>query len=167
MKRKIRRRGSLSNLSGYSALLAGLAIAVIAYLVFAALGALVCYFSGNPLALTGAMSLTALLIGGAVGFGLFFLVSWLFEKLYKREGLGGGDVKLAAVAGLLLGWERLLLALIIATIPAAIIMSILKRGKEGEEKEFPFAPFLIIGFSTSIFFGTQILNWYLSLIGLR
>lgn len=105
-------------------------------------------------------------IGGVVGFLFFFLVSVGFEKLFGEEGLGGGDVKLACVAGILLGWERLLLALVIATLPAAIIMSIVKKGKEGEDKQFPFAPFLILGFGLSMFFGTQIVNFYLSFLGL-
>lgn len=105
------------------------------------------------------------LIGGAVGFLSFFLISFGFEKLFGKEGLGGGDVKLAGVAGLLLGWERLLLALLIATVPAAIVMSIAKRGKEGEEKEFPFAPFLVSGFGVAMLFGTQIIRWYFSLLG--
>ena len=105
------------------------------------------------------------LIGAVGGYGAFYLIAFVFEKICKKEGLGGGDIKLAGAAGLLLGWERLLLALIIATIPAAIIMSISKRGKEGEEKEFPFAPFLVIGFSVSMLFGAQIINWYLSLLG--
>ena len=106
------------------------------------------------------------LIGGVSGFLVFFLLSWGFEKLCHREGLGGGDVKLTGVAGLLLGWERLLLSLLIATIPAALIMLILSRGKEGEEREFPFAPFLVIGFGISLLFGTEIIEWYLSLLGL-
>ncbi len=106
------------------------------------------------------------LIGGAIGFVLFFLVGWVFEKVCKREGLGGGDVKLAGVAGLLLGWERLLLALLLATIPAAIIMSVLSRGKEGEERRFPFGPFLVFGFAVAMFFGADIINWYMSLVGI-
>lgn len=106
------------------------------------------------------------LVGGIAGFAVFYLISWLFEIFYHKEGLGGGDVKLAGVVGLLLGWERLLLGLLIATIPAAIILSILSRGKEGEGREFPFAPFLVLGFGTSMFFGTQIINWYLSLFGI-
>ncbi len=106
------------------------------------------------------------IIGGVAGFVVFFLISWGFEKICKREGLGGGDVKLAGVAGLLLGWERLLLALLIATIPASIIMLIASRGKEGEDRQFPFAPFLIVGFSVAMFFGAHIINWYLSLLGL-
>jgi leader peptidase (prepilin peptidase)/N-methyltransferase len=106
------------------------------------------------------------LIGGAVGFLSFFLIAWIFEAIYKTEGLGGGDVKLAGVAGLLLGWERLLLALLVATIPAAIIMSVLSKGKDGEERRFPFAPFLVIGFSVAMLFGADIIGWYMSLVGI-
>lgn len=106
------------------------------------------------------------LIGGVAGFVVFFLISWGFEKIFKKDGLGGGDVKLVGAVGLLLGWERLLLAMIIATLPAAIIMSIASKGKEGEEREFPFAPFLVIGFSVALLFGAQIINWYLSLLGI-
>ena len=105
-------------------------------------------------------------IGGLSGFLVFYLLSVAFEKLCGREGLGGGDVKLAGVVGLLLGWERLLLGLLVATIPAAIIMLILSRGKTGEDRQFPFAPFLVIGFCTSMLFGVQIIEWYLSLFGL-
>ena len=106
------------------------------------------------------------IIGGLGGFVVFYLISWGFEILRHKEGLGGGDVKLAGVVGLLLGWERLLLGLLIATIPAAIILAILSRGKEGEEREFPFAPFLVIGFGISMLFGTGIIGWYLSLFGI-
>lgn len=105
------------------------------------------------------------LIGGVAGFALFYLISWGFEKLRGSEGLGGGDVKLVGVVGLLLGWERLLLSLIIATVPAAIILLILSKGKRGEDRQFPFAPFLVIGFTVSMFFGTQIINAYLSFLG--
>lgn len=105
-------------------------------------------------------------IGGASGFALFYLISWGFEKLCGKEGLGGGDVKLAGVVGLLLGWERFLLGLLLATIPAAVIMLILSKGKRGESRQFPFAPFLVVGFGASMLFGTQIIGWYLSLLGL-
>jgi leader peptidase (prepilin peptidase)/N-methyltransferase len=106
------------------------------------------------------------IIGGVAGFAVFFLISWFYEITYGKEGLGGGDVKLVAVVGLLLGWQRLLFAILVATVPAAIIMLIWSRGKTGEEREFPFAPFLVAGFSVSMFFGTQIITWYLSLLGL-
>lgn len=106
------------------------------------------------------------IIGGVVGFLVFYLLSFCYEKICGNEGLGGGDVKLAGVVGLLLGWERLLLGLLIATIPAAIIMLILKRGKDGEDRLFPFAPFLVIGFGISMLFGESVIDMYLSLFGL-
>ena len=65
------------------------------------------------------------LIGGVGGFLVFFLIAWAYEKICQVEGLGGGDVKLAGVVGLILGWERLLFGLVAATIPAAVILLIL------------------------------------------
>ena len=109
---------------------------------------------------------TSHVIGGVLGFLVFFFVGWAYEISHDREGLGGGDIKLVGVVGLLLGWERMLLALLVASVPAAIIMLALTRGKNGENKEFPFAPFLVSGFSVAMFFGTPIINWYVSLLGL-
>jgi len=106
------------------------------------------------------------LIGGAVGFLLFYLVAWGFYRLCGKEGLGGGDVKLCGAVGLLLGWERLLLGLLIATVPAAIVMSLFKKDGEGESRPFPFGPFLVVGFAVALLFGAQIVNWYLPLFGL-
>ena len=100
-----------------------------------------------------------------VGFGVFYLIGWSFEKLCKKEGLGGGDIKLAGTVGLLLGWEKLLLSLLVATIPAAIIMLIAKKRNENESKPYPFAPFLVSGFTVAMFFGEQIITWYLALLG--
>ena len=114
------------------------------------------------------------LIGGAVGFCSFYLIAWSFEKLRGKEGLGGGDIKLTAVCGLLIGWQRLLLSIIIATVSASIVLLILSRknsesSEESEEAtesaEYPFAPFLTSGFALAMFFGEAIIEWYLSLIG--
>lgn len=105
-------------------------------------------------------------IGGVSGFAVFYLVAWSFEKLCGLDGLGGGDVKLAGVVGLLLGWERLLLGLLIATIPASLIMLILLRVKKGVRQQYPFAPFLVSGFAVAMLFGTQIIRWYMSLFRL-
>ncbi len=105
------------------------------------------------------------ILGGVIGFAVFYLISLGFEKLVGKEGLGGGDVKLAGVAGLLLGWERLVFAILVATLPAAVIMLLASRGKEGEQRQFPFAPFLVVGFTASMFFGSAVIEWYLSLLG--
>lgn len=106
------------------------------------------------------------ILGGVCGFAVLFLVAFFFEKVAKKEGLGGGDIKLTGVAGLLLGWERLLLGMLIATISCSVTLLVLSRGKEGEERQFPFAPFLVAGFGIALLFGAQILDRYLSLFGI-
>lgn len=106
------------------------------------------------------------IIGAIAGFGVFYLIALAFEKIFKKEALGGGDIKLAGVAGLLLGWEKLLLGLLLASIPAAIIMLIASRREKSKDKEYPFAPFLTFGFAVALLFGSQIIELYLSLLGI-
>ena len=110
------------------------------------------------------------LIGGVVGFISFYGIAWSFEKLRGIEGLGGGDIKLTAVCGLLLGWERLLLSVLIASVSACIILLPLSKAKGeqdgGDITEYPFAPFLTFGFALALFFGEAIINWYITLIGI-
>ena len=90
----------------------------------------------------------------------------------KKDGLGGGDIKLTGAVGLLLGWERLLLAMVLASVSACVILMILQRkqgndeGEEDSDKEYPFAPFLCSGFWVALTFGAQIITWYLSLFGI-
>ena len=115
------------------------------------------------------------LIGGAVGFLSFYLIALLFFKIRGKEGLGGGDIKLTGACGLLLGWERLLLSMILATVTASIILVILSKraekransedGEEREDAEYPFAPFLTAGFAIALFFGHTLIGAYLSLLG--
>ena len=76
-----------------------------------------------------------------------------------------GDVKLAAAAGLFLGWQRFILAILIASLLGSIIMlSLGAVRKERAGTEFPFGPFMVIGIAIAAFFGTQIISLYLGLI---
>ena len=110
------------------------------------------------------------IIGGAVGFVNFYLIALGFEKVRGKEGLGGGDIKLTAVCGLLLGWERLLLAILIGAVSASVVLLILAKKAEnssdGRDAEYPFAPFLTSGFALAMFFGKDIIDWYLALLGI-
>lgn len=107
------------------------------------------------------------LIGAAVGFGFFFGIYALFYYGFGKEALGGGDIKLAAAAGLLLGWERLLLALIISSVSAGVILLIISRRTRAErDREYPFGPFLAVGFFLALYFGTPIISSYLALLGI-
>ena len=86
--------------------------------------------------------------------------------MLKREGLGFGDVKFAAAAGLLLGWQRMLFAMLIASVSASIILVIIRRVRGDEQdREYPFGPFISVGIAAALLFGAPVINWYLGLIG--
>ena len=116
-------------------------------------------------------------IGGVAGFLSFYLISVIFEKIRGKEGLGGGDIKLTGACGLILGWERLLLSIVIATVVASIVLVIVSKraekkstepdedGDESVDTEYPFAPFLTAAFAISMFFGHALISAYLSLLG--
>ncbi len=101
----------------------------------------------------------------AFGAALFFLAVVLITK---GKGMGIGDIKLAFLMGLILGWPNILVALFLAFFLGAVsgIFLILFKRKT-MKSEVPFAPFLIIGLFLSLFFGDRIINWYLSFFLLK
>ena len=104
-------------------------------------------------------------IGGASGGLLFVGLYFGAILVLKKEGFGWGDVKLVAAAGLLLGWQKLILAMLIASILGSIVLLIVKLvNKDENGKEYPFAPFIVVGIMTALLFGTPIITWYLNLI---
>ena len=103
------------------------------------------------------------LIGAGVGFASFFLVGKLVSLKKGREALGFGDVKFAAVAGLLLGWERLILMVLLASVSAAVVLTVHNR-RHGEDAEMPFAPFLCAGTLIALLFGDRLIELYLMIL---
>ncbi len=98
----------------------------------------------------------------ALGASLFFFLIWFFSK---GKAMGFGDVKLAFLMGILLGWPKIVLGLFLGFLFGAIIGIILiVLRKKGMRSEIPFGPFLIIGTFLALFFGQAIINWYMSLI---
>jgi leader peptidase (prepilin peptidase)/N-methyltransferase len=105
------------------------------------------------------------LIGAAVG-GLSFLGLYYGAiAALKREGMGFGDVKYAAAAGLLLGWKNFLFAILVGSVAGAIVIVLANRlTKADKEKEYPFGPFLVAGTLLALFFGDSIISWYLGFL---
>jgi len=101
----------------------------------------------------------------AAGFVSFFLFGAIGKKIWKNDALGGGDVKLAAVLGLLLGWEKLLLAVLIASLIASVVLIIVRRVRgDGKNTEYPFGPFLVLGMTVALLFGNRIISWYVGIL---
>lgn len=96
---------------------------------------------------------------GAASVGGLFLLIWLVTK---GRGIGFGDVKLMAAAGLLLGWKRILLALIVGSVSGSVIHLIRMRGGEG--KKLAFGPYLSAGIWVAALFGDAIIGAYLGLL---
>jgi len=81
------------------------------------------------------------LLGGALAYGVFALAAWV-----RPGGLGGGDVKLAGVIGLLFGFPNVLWALLLGGALGALVAAALLAGKWGTRSmHIPYAPFLCIG----------------------
>jgi len=88
------------------------------------------------------------LVGALVLGGGSLAVSIAFERLAQRPSMGGGDIKLLAVVGLFLGWERGLWCLFAACL-VVLVMQMASRFREGGKgiasQTFPFAPAILVG----------------------
>lgn len=98
---------------------------------------------------------------GMVSVALVFL---LLHVLTGGNGLGMGDVKLVAAAGLLLGWPKMILAVLVGSLSGAIIHSI--RMRRGAGRKLAFGPYLAAGIWFSALVGEPLITAYLSLFGL-
>mgnify|MGYP001423312765 CR=1 FL=1 len=95
----------------------------------------------------------------AVSLPMLVLAVW-------KGGFGGGDVKLCAAFGLLWGWQRSLLAALIAAVAGAAWGVVLLRRGAGGKTAFAFGPFLALGMAVAVLWGGGIIGWYLGLLGL-
>lgn len=103
------------------------------------------------------------LVAGAVAFGLFYLL----YILGKGNWMGGGDVKLVFVLGLLLGITKTAVALFLAFNVAAVIsLAMLAMNRYTRKDLIPFGPYLLLGAFTALLYGDNMIEWYLALTGL-
>jgi len=109
------------------------------------------------------VSIKESIIGILLGGGSLYLAAVLYETLMKREGMGGGDVKLLAMIGAWLGWKAVLFTLFFASFSGSIIGgAIMLAKKEGGKYAVPFGPFLAFAALAYIFFGQKLITWYLN-----
>jgi leader peptidase (prepilin peptidase)/N-methyltransferase len=114
------------------------------------------------------ISLADALLGAAFGSGLLWLVAELYFRLRGREGMGLGDVKMMLMAGAFLGLKRTLLTILAGSVLGSVLglAFMLARRKESDY-ELPFGSFLGMAAVLVMFFGTPVVNWYLSLVMVR
>ncbi len=101
-------------------------------------------------------------ISSMVVFGILLLLSYITGKIFKKETLGGGDIKLYLFIGMLLPIWQNLLSIFFASIIALVYIIIRKKYND----YVAFVPFISVAVLISYLYGQDIINWYLSLIGM-
>ena len=110
-------------------------------------------------------------LGGLVfGFGLLWLVRWLGSKAFKREAMGRGDVFLMGAVGAIFGPVAVLVTLILSSVFGSIIgivLILLSKTKLGGFTPIPYGPYICMGCLAWMFYGPQLVNWYMNLIRIQ
>lgn len=95
-------------------------------------------------------------VGAFTGGGLLYLTGLLGDFVFRKESMGGGDVKLLAMAGSILGWKLVVVTFfispVIALVPGLFVL-LFKRSHV-----IPYGPFLSLGLVASLFFGQELLR---------
>lgn len=112
-----------------------------------------------------AMTYKTSLLGILAGGGSLFLVAWGYNLLTKKEGMGGGDIKLLAMMGALLGWQGVIFTIFVSSLIGTLSgLALMLHAHKGMKLAVPFGPFLAVGGITYIFFGTPLIHWYFNLL---
>lgn len=98
-----------------------------------------------------------------IGFFAVSVILWLLYQISGGRWIGGGDVKLMAAAGLLMGWQRILVSFVLGCVLGSIIHLLLMYLFK-KEHGLAFGPYLSLGIFCSMIFGQQIVNWYSGLL---
>ena len=105
------------------------------------------------------------LIGILAGGGSLYLVAWVYSLLTKKEGMGGGDIKLLAMMGAIIGLKGVIFTIFVSSLVGTLSgLAVMLQSRKGMKLAVPFGPFLSLGGITYIFFGTQMIGWYLNVL---
>lgn len=104
------------------------------------------------------------LLGVFLGGGFLWAIAYFYLLFRKEEGMGGGDIKLLAWIGAVLGWKAIPFVIISSSLVGTVGGALTAiRQKKGMKTVIPFGPYLALGAVIYLFGGSQIALWYLSL----
>ena len=118
--------------------------------------------------LAGCMPLFWSVSGLVFGFGLLMFIRTVGTKAFKREAMGMGDVFLMGAVGALFGPVAVIFTLIVSSVLGSIAglsLVALAKTKFGRYLEIPYGPYICAACAVWIFFGPEIVNWYLGVMG--
>lgn len=122
----------------------------------------------DPFSRSALLGMTNSLIGMASGFVGFYLIALAGSAILKKEAMGGGDIKMMAMVGAVMGWKAVILTTFIGSLVGSIVGVVLMvfKGKNRHAK-IPFGPFLAFGAVFTLFFSQDILFWYLGGLAIK
>jgi len=99
--------------------------------------------------------------GAIAGYGVLWLIYWLFKLATGKEGMGYGDFKLLATLGAWLGWQALPQIILLSSLVGAVvgITMVLVKGRD-KNIPIPFGPYLASAGFISLLWGSQITALY-------
>ncbi len=112
----------------------------------------------------GGIGIVPSLIGLVVGGGSLYLIALLGDWLFKKESMGGGDIKMAAMLGAFLGWQKVLF-IFLASAGIGLVVSLilmLFSAKMRKQRVVPFGPFIAMAAMLAILWGDQIISYYVT-----
>lgn len=99
------------------------------------------------------------LVGLLIGGGVLFAIAFIYELITKREGMGGGDIKLLAMIGGFLGWKSLIFVLLFSSFSGAVVGIVaMMINKQDMKYAVPFGPFLSAAAVAHIFWGDSFMR---------
>jgi leader peptidase (prepilin peptidase) / N-methyltransferase len=112
------------------------------------------------------MTIKKVIFGILIGGGSLYAVAFLYYFFKKQEGMGGGDIKLLAMIGAATGIKGVLFTIFTGSLLGTLfgIMIMLYTKIADTKLKIPFGPFLSTGAIFYIFFGNQLIEWYLGIL---
>lgn len=107
-------------------------------------------------------------LGILIGGGILYSIAFGYYLLTKRDGMGGGDIKLLAMIGAFLGWQSLLYVVFASSLTGSIVgVSVMLKQGKGARMRIPFGPFLALSAMSYLFFQDTIFKlWNLYLVSM-
>jgi len=147
----------LPNIVNYPGMIVAAAISLVVMLVHYRLPWAL-FFAGSGFMAVFNNYLLSAVAGGLAGALLLFLV-----VLLSRGGMGMGDVVLAGLLGLMVGFPLVFIALFVGIVVGGLVAAVLLiTRRKGRKDMLPFGPFLCVGGLVTLLWGKQLLVWYLS-----
>ncbi len=123
------------------------------------------YIPGDRFVVTNTLEAIA---GGVLFAGILYLLDQLSLLVFKKRGMGGGDVKLAVVIGLFVGAKLIFPVIFVASVVGSVIgivVLLVRRTRESDPSHYiPFGPYLVLGTIIVLFFYDYIREFWQNMV---